>query len=111
MPRTSALRSPQYSIRPAIARSRHAWKLASSSAASRRSGARGSRRGSRRRSADRVFGRRATCASRPLRSPVDARLASRPFGTGLGASGSRMPRNANIPEIAISRWLIVAAAY
>lgn len=56
-------------------------------------------------------GRRTACASSPLRCPDEARRASRPFGTGFGASGSRMDRNANIPETAISRWLTVAAAY
>ena len=60
----------------------------------------GSRRGSRSRSEERFFGRRAVCASIPLRSPDTRQRASRPFGTGLPASGSRIAANVNSPEIA-----------
>ena len=110
-PSTSAERSPQYSISPAIARSRQVRKLASSSAASAWDNAVGSRRGSRSRSDERFFGRRTVCASIPLRSPDTRQRASRPFGTGLPASGSRIAANVNNPEIAASRRLIVVAAY
>ena len=94
-----------------MARSRQVAKLANSSPASCRDNATGSRRDSRSRSAERDLGRRATWASSPLRSPAAALLASRPFGTGLTAAGSRMARNANMPEIAASRWFTVVAAY
>jgi hypothetical protein len=108
---TSAERSPQYSINPATARSRQVRKLASSSAASAWDNARGRRRGSRSRSDERVFGLRTVCASIPLRSPGTRQRASRPFGTGLVRSGSRIAANVNKPEIAASRRLIVVAAY
>ena len=86
-------------------------KLASNSAASAWANAAGSRRGSRSRSEERSFGRRTVCASIPPRSPDTRQRASRPFGTGLGAVGSRSATNANNPEIAANRRLIVAAAY
>lgn len=110
-PSTSAERSPQYSINPAIARSRHVRKLAKSSAASDWDSAWGSRRGSRSRSDERFFGRRTVCASIPLRSPGTRQRASLPLGTGFVASGSRIATKVNKPEIAANRRLIVAAAY
>jgi len=84
---------------------------ASSSAASDWDNAVGSGRGSRRRSDERFFGRRTVWASIPLRSPATRQRASRPFGTGLVTSGSRIAAKANRPEIAASRRLIVVAAY
>ena len=51
------------------------------------------------------------CASIPLRSPGTRQRASLPFGTGFFTSGSRIAANANNPEIAASRRLIVVAAY
>src|ERR1019366_4163600 len=47
----------------------------------------------------------------PPPPPAGGGLASRPFGTGLTAAGSRIARNANMPEIAASRWFTVVAAY
>ena len=108
---TSPARSPQYTISPAIARSRQVRRLPTSATTSSRSRALGRRWGSLSRNTDRRLGRRATCASRPLRSPADSLLASLPLGTGLVAWGLRIMRNSNSPEIAASRWLSVAAAY
>jgi hypothetical protein len=108
---TSPARSPQNTINPAMARSRHVRRLPTRATTSLRSRERGRRCGSRSRSADRCLGRRATWASIPLRSPSDSRLASLPLGTGFLASGSRKERNPNSPEIAASRLFTVAGAY
>ena len=107
--RTSAERSPQNSINPAIARSRHERRLSSSADASPASRARGSRRGSRTRNADRGCGR-ARCPSSPSRCPGATRRAAAPLGIGFGAAGSRIARNANSPLTAASRRFTVAAA-
>ena len=45
-----------------------------------------------------------------MRSPRAVRRAAAPFGTGFTASGSRIDRKPNRPEIAASRRLIVAGA-
>ena len=82
-PSTSAERSPDSSMSPPIARSRHVRKLPRSADDSSRDRPRGRRRGSRTRSFERGFGL-PTCASRPVRSPPARIRAARPRGTGLG---------------------------
>ena len=108
-PSTSAERSPQNSISPAIARSRSVRKLASSAVVSARSRPRGSRRGSRTRSPERRFGL-PRWASSPPRSPAAARRAAAPRGSGFGAAGSRIAQYPNRPATAASRRLMVAGA-
>ena len=102
-PNTSDERSPQNTISPATARSRHARRLSSSATTSRCSSVFGSRLASRTRNGERRLGARDTCASIPPRSPADAHLASRPLGIGFGASGSRIDRNENTPDTAAKR--------
>jgi len=108
-PSTSAERSPLKSISPAIARSLSVRKLPNNAVISARSRARGKRRGSRTRSFERGFGW-ARWPSSPARSPLAKRRAAGPLGTGLVASGSRMDRKANKPDMAARRRLIVLGA-
>jgi hypothetical protein len=107
--RTSAERSPENSINPATARSRHERRLSSSADASAGASARGSRRDSRTRNGDRGCGR-AKCPSSPSRCPGATRRAAAPVGIGFGTLGSRIARNANNPLTAANRRFTVAAA-
>ena len=107
---TSADRSPENSISPAIALSRQVRRLAKNAVTSARSSPRGSRRGWRARSGDRGCGR-ARCPSSPSRCAGFTRRAAAPCGIGLVAAGSRIARNANRPlSAAIRRFTVDGAS-
>lgn len=107
--KTSALRSPENSIRPAIALSRQVRSLARKTVTSAPSRPRGSGRGCRTRKAERGCGR-ARCPSRPSRWEALTRRPAGPRGIGLVASGSRITRKPNRTLTAASRRLTVAGA-
>ena len=110
MASTSHERSPQYSISPAMARSRPLRRLPSRAVTSAVVNARGSRRGVRSRSRDRGDGRRLVWASGPERSPGANHDPGRPFGIGEPAVGSRIAKNSYIPATAARRRLTDAGA-
>ncbi len=111
-PSTSAERSPENSISPAIARSRSVRKLASRAAVSARSKPRGNRRGSRtRRPRPAASAGSDAPAARPAATGRIGRPPPGPLGIGFTTAGSRIARKSNSPEIAASRRLIVDGAY